>query len=209
MAAVDDSAPASRRFAEALARLSAPARADRAVPRVLVRAAARAVRLDPAGLDARGRRRSRHHRPVRAGRHALHDQVPVGAAGRCARRAGALAPARAAARLARVLATAADGGDRVPRAHRSRQSAVAGRARRGAGRGRFGHAGHRDRCVPRRDPEAERTGRRHGVVRRGLPDRHADLDRRRAVPRQRLRELSASPRTAPGRRAISRWRPAC
>ena len=37
--------------------------------------------------------------------------------------------------------------------------------------------------------QAERAGRRHGVVRRGLPDRHADLDRRRAVSRQRLREL--------------------
>ena len=53
--------------------------------------AARAVRLDAGGVDARGRRRSRHHRPVHAGRHALHHQVPVGAGGRCARRAGAVA----------------------------------------------------------------------------------------------------------------------
>ena len=42
----------------------------------------------------------------------------------------------------------------------------------------------------------ERAGRRHGVVRRGLSHRHADLDRRRAVPRDRLRELRASPSSA-------------
>ena len=46
--------------------LSQAARADRAVPRLLVGAAAGAVGHDAAGVDARGRRRSRHHRPVRA-----------------------------------------------------------------------------------------------------------------------------------------------
>ena len=61
------------------------------------------------------RRRSRHHRSVCPGRHALHDQVPVGAAGRCARRAGASRAARAPARLAGVLATAADRRDRAAR----------------------------------------------------------------------------------------------
>ena len=101
--------------------LSQAARADRPVPRLLGRPAAGAVRLDAAGLDARGRRRSRHHRAVRAGRHALHHQVPLGAAGRCARRAGAVAAARPPARLAGVLATPADGGDRVPRVHAIRR----------------------------------------------------------------------------------------
>ena len=75
--------------------LSQAARADRHVPRLFVGPAARAVRLDAAGLDARSRRRSRHHRPVRAGRHALHAQIPLGAADRRARRAGAVAAASA------------------------------------------------------------------------------------------------------------------
>ena len=73
--------------------------------------------------------------------------------------------------------------------HRSREGAVAGRVRRADGRDRLRHAGHRDRRVPRRDAAAERAGRRHGVLCRGLSHRHADLDRRRAVPRHRLREL--------------------
>ena len=42
---------------------------------------------------------------------------------------------------------------------------------------------------------AERAGRRHGVLCRRLSHRHAGLDRRRALPRDRLRELRASPRT--------------
>ena len=121
--------------AEPLARgargLSQAARADRAVPRLLRRPAARAVGLDAAGLDARGRRRSRHHRPVRAGRHALHHQVPVGAGGRCARRAGAVAAARPPARLAGAVATPADGRDRLPRALRS-ENLAAGRGGRRA-----------------------------------------------------------------------------
>ena len=56
---------------------------------------------------------------------------------------------------------------------------------------------------------AERAGRRHGVLRRGLSHRHAGLDRRRAVPGHRLRELRLRQGRAPGPRAISRWRPAC
>ena len=72
-------------------------------------------------VDARDRGRSRHHRPVRAGRHALHGEVPVGAAGRCARRARAVAPARAPARLADPVATPADRGDRVSGADQSRR----------------------------------------------------------------------------------------
>ena len=86
--------------------------------------------------------------------------------------------ARAAARLARVLATPADGRDRVPGVHRSREGAMAGRLRRADGRDRIGHAGHRDRRVPRRDAAAERAGRRHGLLCRGLSHRHAGLDRR-------------------------------
>ena len=58
-------------------------------------------------------RRSQDHRLLHARRHALHDQVPVGAGRRCARRAGAVAAARPPARLAGVLAASADGGDRV------------------------------------------------------------------------------------------------
>ena len=66
-------------------RLSAAARADRAAARLFLRPAAGAVGIDAAGLDARERGRSRHHRPVCAGRHALHAEIPLGAAGRCAR----------------------------------------------------------------------------------------------------------------------------
>ena len=61
-------------------RLSQAARADRLVPRLFVGPAAGFVGIDAAGVDDRGRRQSRHHRPVRAGRHALHHQIPVGAA---------------------------------------------------------------------------------------------------------------------------------
>ena len=64
-----------------------------------------------------------------------------------------------------------------------------GRARRLAGGDRLGHAGHRGRRLPRREPAGERAGRRHGLLCRGLSHRHAGLDRRRAVPGQRLPEL--------------------
>ena len=210
MTAVQDSAPAGRRFGEALAVYLRPRVLIVMFLGLLLRPAARAVGLDAAGVDARSRRRSRHHRAVRAGRHALHHQVPVGAAGRRARRAGAFALARTAARLARLRAIAADGRDRC--SSRSRdpgKRALAGRIRRAHGRGRLRHAGHRDRCVPGRDAAAERAGRRHGVVRRRLSDRHADLDRRRAVPGERLRGPRSRARTAPGPPAIWRWRPAC
>src|SRR5438445_319415 len=59
--------------------LSAAARADRAAARLFVRAAVGIIGLDASGVDARGWRRSRHHRPVRAGRHALHVEIPLGA----------------------------------------------------------------------------------------------------------------------------------
>ena len=97
------------------------------VPRLLVRAAAGAVGRDALGVDARIRRRSRHHRPVRAGRHALHREIPVGAAHRRARRAAAVALARPPPRLAGVHANPADGGDRVPRLVQSGGGARPGR----------------------------------------------------------------------------------
>ena len=61
------------------------------------------------------RRQSRHHRPVRAGRHALHHQIPMGALDRCARRAAAVAALRPPPRLAVAVAVFADRGDRLPR----------------------------------------------------------------------------------------------
>ena len=106
------------------------------------------------------------------------------------------APARPPARLAGVFAAPADRGDRFPGLLRSRRVAVAGRARRAARRHRVRHAGHRDRRLPHRKPARERAGRRHGLLCRGLPHRHAGLDRRRAVPGQRLRR----PRLRQGRR---------
>ena len=165
------------------------ARADRAVPRLLLRAAIGIVGRDAVGVDARIRRRSRHHRPVRAGRHALHREIPLGAADRRARRAAAVALARAPPRLAGVHANSADRGDRVPRLDRSGHGARNGRARRLAGGGRLRHPGHRGRRLPGREPAGERAGRRHGLLRRGLSHRHAGLDRRRAVPGQRYSEL--------------------
>ena len=157
------------------------ARADRAVPRLLGRPAAGAVRRHAAGVDARGRRQPRHHRAVRAGRHAVHGEIHLGAAGRCARRAGAVALARPPPRLAGVLAGAADRSDRVPRPDRSGGGAMAGGARRAAGRHGLGDPGHRDRRLPGRKPRRKRAGRRHGLLCRGLPGRHAGFDRGRAV----------------------------
>ena len=97
MTASPGTAPPRPSFLDALAVYSQAARADRAVPRLLVRAAAGAVGRDAAGVDARIRRRSRHHRAVRAGRHALHREIPVGAARRRARRAAAVRAGSAAA----------------------------------------------------------------------------------------------------------------
>ena len=54
--------------------------------------------------------------------------------------------------------------------------------------------------------DAQRTGRRHGVLCRGLSRRHAGFDRRRALSRERLRMGWASARTAPGPPATSPWR---
>ena len=200
--------PAARTatWGEALRRLPAAARADRAVPRLLLRPAAGAVRLDAAGVDARIRRRSRHHRPVRAGRHALHHQVSLGAADRCLERAAAVARARPPPRLAGVLATAADRCDPVAGADRSGKIAVLRRARRAAGRNRIGDAGHGRRRISRREPARERTGRGHGGLCRRLSRRHADLHRRRAVSGLRLREHRHRQDPPRGRGATWRWR---
>ena len=190
MTAAAETKAGKARLARGVRGVSEAARADRAVSRLLRRPAAGAVRLDAVGVDARGRRRSRHHRPVHAGRHALHHQVPLGAGCRCARRAGAVRAARPPPRLAGAVAAADDRGDRAARAVQSEVLAVVPGVRRGAaGRRRLRHAGHRDRRVPRRKPRRQRAGRRHGVLCRGLPRRHAGLDRGRAVHRQRLRGL--------------------
>ena len=100
-------------------RLSQAACADHPVPRLLVGPAARFVGLDLADLDAGVRRQSRHHRPVRAGRHALYDQISLGAADRRARRAVAVAAFRPPPRLALAVAILAHRGDRFSRLLRS------------------------------------------------------------------------------------------
>ena len=112
-------------------------------------------------------------------------------------------------RLAGVLATAADRRDPAAGADRSGALAVVCRARRAAGGGDVRDAGHRGRCLPRREPAGERAGRRHGVLCRRLSHRHAGLDRRRAVPGQRVREGQASAAPRRGRGAISPWRRWC
>src|SRR5437762_12593136 len=88
--------------------LSAAARADRAAARIFLRLAVSAVGFHAAGVDARIRRRPRHHRTVRAGRHALPAEIRLGAAGRCP--ACTLLHPRIwpSPWLAGVLATAAD-----------------------------------------------------------------------------------------------------
>ena len=166
--------------------LSTAARADRAAARLFLRAAAGAVGIDAFGVDARIRRRSRHHRAVRAGRHALHAEIPVGAAGRCAACAAVHACVRPPPRLAAVFATAADRRDPAAGADRPGALAAVRRAWRAAGRDHVVDAGHRGRCVQGREPAGERTGRRHGVLCRGLSHRHAGLDRGRAVHRVRI-----------------------
>ena len=165
----------------------AASRADRAAARLFLRPAAGAVGIDAAGVDARIRRRSRHHRAVRAGRHALHPEISLGAAGRCAACAVVHARLRPPARLAGVLTTVADRRDPAAGADRPRALAAVRGARCAAGGGDVGDPGHRGRCLPRREPARERAGRRHGLLCRGLPDRHAGLDRRRAVPGERVR----------------------
>ena len=156
-----------------------------------------------AGLDARGGRRSWRHRPLHPGRHALHHQVPVGAGGRCARRADTLPPARPSAWLAGTLAAHADRGDRAARPVQPEDLALVCGVRRGiAGGGGLGHPGHRRRCLPRGKPGRARAGRRHGVLRRGLPDRHPGLDRRRPLRGQRLRMV----RHGQGRCLVARLR---
>ena len=174
--------------------LSAAARADRDVSWLLLRPAARAFRLDAAGVGCRKRRESPHHWALHHRRHALHHQVSLGAAGRRTRRAGALPHARTAARLARLLADPPDDRDRAARAVRS-EARTRPPHRGGAdGCDGVGHAGHRDRRVPRRKPARERAGRRHGVVCGGLSRGEPALDRRRALHRDRLRD---GPRLSP------------
>ena len=75
----------------------------------------------------------------------------------------------------------------LPRLLRSGGRPVVRRVRRAACRHRLRHAGHRDRRLPHREPGRKRAGRGHGVLCGGLPDRHAGLDRGRAVPRERIR----------------------
>ena len=178
---------APRLLARGVRGVSAAARADRAAAGLFLRPAAGAVGIDAVGVDARIRRRSRHHRAVRAGRHALHAEIPLGAAGRCAACAVLHARVRPPARLAGVLATAADRRDPAAGADRSGALAAVRGARRAAGGDRLVDPGHRGRRLSRREPARERAGRRHGVLCRRLSHRHAGLDRGRAVHGQRLR----------------------
>ena len=179
--------PCPRLLARRLGRVPAAARLDRAAARLFLRLAAGAVGIDAAGVDARSRRRPRHHRAVCAGRHALHAEISVGAAGRRAACAVLHARLRPPPRLAGVFATAADRRDPAIGADRPGAFAAVRGARGAAGRDDVVDPGHRGRCVPRREPARERAGRRHGLLCRGLPDRHAGLDRRRAVPGDRIR----------------------
>ena len=82
-------------------------------------------------------------------------------------------------------------------------SPLAGGVRRAAGRHRLGDPGHRDRRVPGRKPRAERAGRRHGVLRRGLPHRHGGVGRRRALHRRGLRAARLRPADGVDASAIS------
>ncbi len=117
----------------------------------------------------------------------LHAEISLGAAGRCAASAVLHAHFRPPARLAGVFATGADRSDPAAGADRPGALAAVRRARRAAGGGDVLDAGHRGRCLSRREPARERAGRRHGVLCRGLPCRHAGLDRRRAVSGERFR----------------------
>ena len=77
--------------------------------------------------------------------------------------------------------------------------------RRAAGRRRVGHAGHRGRRLPRREPAGERAGRRHGLLRRRLPRSACWFP-----PPARCSWSAPSRRTAstsrrPGTGAIRRW----
>ena len=139
-------------MARSVCRVSAAARADRDDARLLVRPAAGAVGIDAAGVGQRERCQPRHDRAVHPGRHALHAQIPVGAAGGWTEHSAADALARAAARLAGVLPIAADGRDPRAGADRSCPIAVLCGARRAAGRHGIGHAGYRRRRVSGREP---------------------------------------------------------
>ena len=92
-----------------------------------------------------------------------------------------------------AVANAADRRDRASRRLRSGGFAAACRVRRASGRDSLGDAGHHCRRVPGREPGRERAGGRHGFLRRRLSHRHAGLNRRRAVHRQRLSERGPRP----------------
>ena len=159
------------------------------VSRLLLRAAAGPVGWYAPGVDARGRNRSRHDRPVRARRHALHGEIPVGAADRRARRAGAVAAIGPATRLAAPVAVSAHRRDRVSRRLRPGGLAAHCCCRRPHGRHGVGDAGYRRRCFSRGKPERERAGGRDGLLCRRLPHRHARFDGGRPVPGERFREF--------------------
>src|SRR6516225_6985906 len=94
---------------------------------------------------------------------------------------------RRPARLALVLAASADRFDRAARLLRSRAGAmVCGVRSRALRCHRLRHAGYRHRRLPDRKPARKPAGRRHGSLRRGLPDRHAGLHRGRAVSGERI-----------------------
>ena len=115
--------------------------------------------------------------------------------------------ARPPARLAGVLAAAADRRDRVSGASAIRRASpwlVALGALLVATASATQDIV--DRCLPRRKPGRERAGRRHGLLRRGLPHRHAGLDRGRAVPGQRLRRARLRQARGLDARATSSWR---
>src|SRR5579871_4492078 len=85
-------------------RLSASPRAHCFVPRLLIGLAAGAVGIDTARVDDRRGSEPSNHRPFCPGGRTLHLEICVGAAGRCAQCALAVAPFRSAARLAPAVA---------------------------------------------------------------------------------------------------------
>ena len=101
--------------------------------------------------------------------------------------------ARSSSWLACVHAIAADGGDPRSCADRSRQVSVLRGSRRAAGRDGFRNAGHCRRCFPHREPAGKRTGRRHGILRRGVPRWYGRLDGRSAVSGHWLRSRRSRP----------------
>ena len=185
-------------LARRLGRLSPAARADRADARLLLRAAARPFGLNTVGVDARFGVDLQHHWTVCAGRYALYAEIPVGAAGRCAaspfftrafgRRRGWLVFSQLLL-IGSILLLALTDPARSPlyvalgallvAAMSSTQDIVV------------------DAFRVESLPESEQAaGMRR---RRGLSDRLADIDGRRAVPGERVRN------TVLGRHAAWMW----